>query len=90
MGARDAVKTTEASLDHEHDDGLEGPHALESGTFEVGDEVGDEVVTLVVESWRGGVQPGRLSWVFPSLAAALEAASALRNAATWRIVRGAI
>jgi hypothetical protein len=86
MGARDTVKTTEASLDHEHDDGLEGPHALESGTF----EVGDEVVTLVVESWSGGVQPGRLSWVFPSLAAALEAASALRNAATWRIVRGAI
>jgi hypothetical protein len=86
MGARDAVKTTEASLDHEHDDGLEGSYALESGTF----EVSDEVVTLVVESWSGGVQPGRLSWVFPSLAAALEAASALRNAATWRIVRGAI
>jgi hypothetical protein len=89
MGARNAVKTTEAfdeSLDLEQEGDVSAPEALESGTF----EVAEEAVTLVVESWSGGVQPGRLSWVFPSLTAALEAASALRNAATWKIVRGAI
>jgi hypothetical protein len=88
MGSRFAVKKAEAAA---VDDGFEGandvgaPDALESGTF----PVEEEAVTLVVDGWSGGVEPGRLSWVFPSLAAALDAAGALRNAATWKIVRGA-
>lgn len=46
-----------------------------------------EEVTLIVYGWRS-VQPGTLSWVFPSLATAITAANALRNAARWAIVRG--
>jgi hypothetical protein len=44
-------------------------------------------VTLVVYGWQN-VQPGTLSWVFPSLSAAVAAAHAMRNAARWVIVRG--
>lgn len=45
-------------------------------------------VTLVVYGWRS-VQPGTLSWVFPSLRAALAAVRAMRkNAVQWAIVAG--
>jgi hypothetical protein len=44
-------------------------------------------VTLVIYDWRES-QPGTLSWVFPSLAAALRAVRAMRNAIRWIIVRG--
>jgi hypothetical protein len=44
-------------------------------------------VTLVVYGWQN-VQPGTLSWVFPSFAAAMKAAGALRNATQWAIVDG--
>jgi hypothetical protein len=46
-----------------------------------------EHVTLVVYGWNN-VQPGTLSWVFPSLHAALGAARAMRNAVRWIVVRG--
>jgi hypothetical protein len=55
-----------------------------SGTMPI---VREAPVTLVVEEWRG-VQPGRLAWVFPDLATALEAAHAMRNAARWVILAG--
>ncbi len=44
-------------------------------------------VTLFVYGWHN-VQPGTLSWVFPSADAALVAVRAMRNAIQWVIVRG--
>jgi hypothetical protein len=44
-------------------------------------------VTLIVYAWHN-VQPGVLSWVFPTVRAALSAAYAMRNAIRWAIVRG--
>jgi hypothetical protein len=44
-------------------------------------------VTLIVYGWHN-VQPGRLSWVFPSVRHAITAAKAMRNAVCWAIVRG--
>jgi hypothetical protein len=59
----------------------------ESGTYPVASrEVGE--VVLVVYGWHN-VQPGTLSWVFPSFEAAMKAASALRNATQWAIMGGA-
>lgn len=54
----------------------------ESGTYPVAKEV-----TLVVYGWSN-VQPGTLSWVFPSFEAAIRAARALRNATQWAIMGG--
>ena len=44
-------------------------------------------VTLVIYGWHES-QPGTLAWVFPSLAAALSAVHALRNAMEWIIIEG--
>ncbi len=44
-------------------------------------------VILVVYGWKS-VQPGTLSWVFPSVAAAALAAHTMTNAVKWAIVRG--
>lgn len=44
-------------------------------------------VTLVIYGWRES-EPGTLAWVFPSLAAALQAVHAMRNAVRWAIVKG--
>jgi hypothetical protein len=44
------------------------------------------LVRLIVYDWHG-VQPGTLSWVFPSVLAALAAAEAMKNAVRWRIVK---
>ena len=46
-----------------------------------------EGVTLFVYGWDN-VQPGPLSWAFPSLRAALMAVRAMRNAVEWCIVSG--
>lgn len=59
---------------------------FESGTYPVANRDGGEV-TLVVYGWHN-VQPGTLSWVFPSFDAAMKAASALRNATQWAIMGG--
>ena len=45
------------------------------------------VVTLFVTGWHQ-VQPGSLSWVFPSMRAALAAVRTMRNAAEWCICSG--
>jgi hypothetical protein len=45
-------------------------------------------VTLFVYGWDN-VEPGPLSWVFPSLRAALEAVRTMRNAVEWSICSGA-
>ncbi len=58
----------------------------ESGTYPVAQRDAGEV-TLVVYGWHN-VQPGTLSWVFPSFDAAMKAASALRNATQWAIMGG--
>jgi hypothetical protein len=44
-------------------------------------------VTLIVYSWKS-VEPGIMSWVFPSFAAAVHAAQAMTNAISWAIVAG--
>ena len=44
-------------------------------------------VTLVVYGWHNA-QPGTLSWVFPSVRMAVNAAKAMRNAVRWAIVSG--
>ena len=59
---------------------------FESGTYPVASRDAGEV-TLVVYGWQN-VQPGTLSWVFPSFDAAMKAASALRNATQWAIMGG--
>jgi hypothetical protein len=65
----------------------------ESGTYPIsgGDQDHDHAdageVTLVVYGWHN-VQPGTLSWVFPSFDAAIRAARALRNATQWAIMGG--
>jgi hypothetical protein len=46
-----------------------------------------EQVTLVVYGWHN-VEPGTLSWVFPSVGAAVAAARAMKNAVRWAIVAG--
>ena len=46
-----------------------------------------EQVTLVVYGWQS-VEPGTLSWVFPSVGAAVAAARAMKNAVRWAIVAG--
>ncbi len=61
--------------------------SAESGTYPIASRNVEEV-TLVVYGWHN-VQPGTLSWVFPSFDAAMKAASALRNATQWAIMGGA-
>jgi len=73
----------------------ENVDVTESGTYPVsspragapGSHRGGDEVTLVVYGWDN-VQPGTLSWVFPSFDAAMKAASALRNATKWAIMGG--
>jgi hypothetical protein len=66
--------------------GLAAP-ATDSGVFLSPDLAPDTDVTLVVYAWHN-VQPGVLSWIFPTARAALSAAYAMRNAVHWAIVRG--
>lgn len=47
----------------------------------------NEGVTLFVYGWEN-VQPGPLSWVFPSLRSAVDAVRTMRNAVEWCIVAG--
>ncbi len=47
----------------------------------------DESVRLIVHGWHN-VQPGTLSWIFPSAQAAILAVHTMRNAVSWAIVRG--
>lgn len=56
-----------------------GPQALAAAA---------EGVTLFVYGWHN-VEPGPLSWVFPSLHAALSAVRTMKNAVQWCIVSGA-
>src|SRR5688572_12504898 len=44
-------------------------------------------VTLFVYGWQS-VEPGTLSWVFPSLRAALDSVQRMKNAIAWSIVQG--
>lgn len=46
-----------------------------------------EAVTLIVYGWEN-VQPGTLSWTFPSLRSALDAVRAMRNAVRWAVLLG--
>lgn len=44
-------------------------------------------VTLFVHGWHN-VEPGLLSWTFPSLRAALDAVQRMKNAVAWCVVSG--
>jgi hypothetical protein len=44
-------------------------------------------VTLFVHGWHN-VEPGLLSWTFPSLRAALDAVKRMKNAIAWCVVSG--
>ncbi len=44
-------------------------------------------VTLFVHGWHN-VEPGLLSWTFPSLRAALDAVQRMKNAIGWCVVSG--
>jgi hypothetical protein len=46
-------------------------------------------VVLVIYGWKS-VQPGTLSWVFPSVAAAVHAAHTMTNAAKWAVLAGSV
>ena len=46
-------------------------------------------VTLCIYGWQN-VQPGTLSWVFPSLETALRAAHTMRNALEWVVLDGPV
>lgn len=46
-----------------------------------------DTVVLVVYGWSS-VEPGTLSWAFPSMSAALHAVRAMKNAVRWAIVAG--
>ena len=48
---------------------------------------GEAAVTLFVYGWEN-VEPGPLSWAFPSLRTALDAVKTMRNAIEWCIVAG--
>ena len=69
------------------------PQPLESGTYLAVEPVNHRAkrvadqVTLIVYGWHN-VEPGTLSWVFPSYEAAMSAARAMRNAVRWAIVAG--
>ena len=66
----------------------DSPVPAESGTYLAQRDAREEgEVTLVVYGWQN-VQPGTLSWVFPSFEAAIRAARALRNATQWAIMGG--
>ena len=58
------------------------------GRVEPVDIAAIDSVTLFVFGWHN-VEPGPLSWAFPSLRAALSAVRTMKNAAQWCIVRGA-
>lgn len=62
------------------------PASERSGVYAFDDRT---AVTLVVHAWSD-VEPGTLAWSFPSVAAALRAAAALRNAAGWTVLEGRI
>jgi hypothetical protein len=47
----------------------------------------DDSVRLIVHGWHN-VQPGTLSWVFPTVEGAIRAVHAMRNAVRWAVVRG--
>ncbi len=47
----------------------------------------DPAVTLFVSGWYN-VEPGELSWPFPSMRAALDAVRKMRNAIEWSIALG--
>lgn len=47
----------------------------------------DPAVTLFVTGWHN-VEPGELSWAFPSMRAALDAVRKMRNAIEWSIALG--
>ena len=67
------------------DEGL--PSAADSAESLAAAAAAAEGVTLFVYGWEN-VQPGPLSWAFPSLRAALLAVRTMRNAVEWCIVSG--
>jgi hypothetical protein len=67
-----------------------GPEAVEAEALAVAAAAAAaaaQAVTLYVYGWEN-VEPGPLSWAFPSLRSALDAVKTMRNAVEWCIVAG--
>jgi hypothetical protein len=68
------------------------PRSIDIMAMDIAPEVDEraiEEVTLIVYGWEN-VQPGTLSWVFPSLRSALAAVRAMRNAVRWAVLHGIV
>ena len=75
---------------NDRDDGEDGAHASLLATASATARAATDAelgVTLFVYGWES-VEPGPLSWAFPSLRAALDAVKTMRNAVEWCIVAG--
>lgn len=86
-----AVENVENADRIEHIEGQTG--AGEEGHSDVfvcrrsSPDLAPDGVTLFVYGWDN-VEPGPLSWVFPTLGTALDAVRTMRNAVEWCIVAG--
>jgi hypothetical protein len=88
--APDVVESQTGAADRE--DGDSDVFVCRRSSPELGPEAGAvaaaaEAVTLFVYGWEN-VEPGPLSWAFPSLRTALDAVKTMRNAIEWCIVSG--
>jgi len=88
----DEGEADDASPDSSSRPSGSGPIPFESGVyvssrFTNADPNLVRQVTLVVYEWHN-VEPGTLSWVFPSVQAALAAARAMKNAVKWAVIAG--
>ena len=63
------------------------PDFADEDTAAAAAELEASAVTLFVYGWEN-VEPGPLSWAFPSLRTALDAVKTMRNAVEWCIVAG--
>ena len=70
-----------------HDIGAPQPRRTAMPSLSAPLPVAEEGVRLIVHGWHT-VQPGTLSWVFPTVQAAVLAVHTMRNAVSWAIVRG--
>jgi hypothetical protein len=79
------LEEPEGSFDER--DELEDSDVFLSKTYETGGVPVLREVTLFVHGWEN-VEPGLLSWTFPSLRSALDAVQRMKNAIAWCVVSG--
>ncbi|MDB4939272.1 MAG: hypothetical protein JWP87_6244, partial [Labilithrix sp.] len=92
VSAPDVVESQTRPLDPSDDDGDSDVFVCRRSNPDLEPEAAAaaaaaEAVTLFVYGWEN-VEPGPLSWAFPSLRSALDAVKTMRNAVEWCIVAG--